>query len=241
MKRRKTMVVTISAVIGCLLLLASVTISYTIRSGANGDLFWHGQEAYLFLEVGSLGYRSSYLRYFGEAITAFFNVPVPATDKKSQTIVFRFTPVEFKRYDTEVSLLGPEMAPIDDIIYARSDQGLVKWSGKLFEPANAEEQQRFVTRSVSELDFLNIDGWSRRSFIFNKGVDEKILSGGGDVKFEIQLDGKPEIFTVTHGEERDYLSVSWEPQGKGAQKFWYLDLRPHKVTKSEYELAFGKR
>jgi hypothetical protein len=201
---------------------------------------WHGQEAYLFLEVGSFGYRSSYLRYFGEAITASFNAPVPATNKGSQTDVFRFTPKGFERYDNESLLLGPEVAPVDDIIYASSDGGLVKWSGRNFEPANAKDQQRFVSLSVAGPDFTNFNGWSRRSFIFNKGVDAKIFNQGGNVKIEIQLDGKPSVFNVTHGEQGDYLSISWEPQGQEAQQIWYLDLRPRNVSKSEYESVYGK-
>jgi hypothetical protein len=241
MTRRKTIGVSTFALVGCMLVLASISVSYTIRSGASGDLLWHGREAYLFLEVGSFGYRSSYLRYFGEAITAFFGVPVPATNKGSQTVVFRFTPEGFERYDGESLLLGPEMAPLDDTIYADSDRGLVKWSGRHFEPTSADEQQRFVTRSVPGPDFANFNGWSRRSFIFNKGTDARVFNEGGDVRFEIQLDGRPEVLTVTIGERGIYLSASWERQGQGPQKIWYLDLRPHRISKSEYELAFGKQ
>jgi hypothetical protein len=241
MTRRKTFVVSVIALAGCVVLLASVTVRHTIRSSANGDLLWRDQDAYLFMEVSSLGYRSSYLRYFVEAITAFFNVPIPATNKGSNTIVFRFTPEGVERYDGGSLLLGPEMASLDDTIYADSDRGLVKWSGRQFEPTSAEEHQRFVTRSASGPDFANPNGWSRRSFIFNKGVDARILDEGGDVNFEFQLDGKKQILTITHGGGSSYLAASWEHQGQEAKKFWYLDLRPHKVTGSEYELAFGKR
>src|ERR1700719_619708 len=107
---KKTIVAGVFALVGSILLLASVSINYTIRRGANGDLLWHGHEAYVFLEVGSFGYRSSYLRYFGEAITAFFNVSVPASSRSSQTVVFRFTPEGFERFDDKSLLLGPEMA-----------------------------------------------------------------------------------------------------------------------------------
>jgi hypothetical protein len=240
MTRRKAFVVSVIALSGCIVLIASVTVRYTIRNSANGDLLWHDQDAYLFLEVSSLGYRSSYLGYFVEAITAFFNVPIPATNRASNTIVFRFTPEGLERYDGGSLVLGPEIAPLDDIIYADSDRGLVKWSGRQFEPTNGEEHRRFVTRSTTGPDFVNPNGWSRRSFIFNKGVDAKIFDEGGDVNFEFQLDGKGQILTITHGEGSSYFAASWEHQVQGAQKFWYLGLRPHKVTKSEYELAFGK-
>lgn len=238
---KKTIVASVFALVGCIFLLASVSVNYTIRRGANGDLMWRGQEAYVFLEVGSFGYRSSYLRYFGEAIKAFFNVPVPATNRDSQTVVFRFTPEGFERYESESLSVGPRMAPFNDIIYADSDQGLVKWSGRHFEPASAEDLQRFENRSELGPDFTNFNGWSRRSFIFNKGTDAKVFNEGGDVTFEIQLGGIPEILTVTHGEMSNYLSVSWGRQGQDAQKIWSLDLRPHNVSKSEYELAFGKQ
>jgi hypothetical protein len=91
------------------------------------------------------------------------------------------------------------------------------------------------------MDFANFNGWSRRSFIFNKGMDARIFNEGGDINFEIQLDGRTQVLTVTHGERGNYFSVSWERQGQGPQKIWYLDLRPHRVSKSEYELAFGKQ
>jgi hypothetical protein len=238
---KKTIVLGVFALVGCILLVASFSFNYTIRRSANGDLLWHGQEAYVFLEVGSFGYRSSYLQYFAEAIRAFFNASVPVTNRGSQTVVFRFTTEGFERYDDESLLLGPEMAPLDDTIYADSDRGLVKWSGKHFETTSAEEQQHFVTRSVSGPDFTNFNGWSRRSFIFNKGTDAKIFNEGGDVTFDIQLDGRPEVITVTHGEENKYFSVSWGRQGQDAQKIWSLDLRPNTVSKSEYELTFGKQ
>jgi hypothetical protein len=239
LSKKKTVEVSLLALVGCVLLLASVSVRYTIRSGANGDLLWHGQEAYLILEVGSLGYRSSYLRYFAEAITAFFNVPVPATNRTSQTIVFRFTPSGSEHFENESLLLGPEIAPLNDTIYADSDRGLVKWSGRHFEPTSTEEQQRFVTRSVSGPDFANFNGWSRRSFIFNKGVDARIFNAGGNVEFEIELAGKPAILAVTHGENGDYYSISWNRQGQESQEIWHLDLRPHSVSKPEYETAFG--
>jgi hypothetical protein len=241
MTMKKTIVVSVFALVGCVLLLASINDRYTIRRVASGDLLWHGQEAYLFLEVGSFGYRSSYLRYSGEAITAFFNVPVPATNRNSQTVVFIFTPDGFEHYENESLSLGPRMAPFDDIIYADSDRGLVKWSGRHFEPTSAEDLQRFENRSVLGMDFANFNGWSRRSFIFNKGMDARIFNEGGDINFEIQLDGRTQVLTVTHGERGNYFSVSWERQGQGPQKIWYLDLRPHRVSKSEYELAFGKQ
>ncbi len=239
MTKKKTIMISALALIGCVLLIASVSVSYTIRSGANGDLLWHGQEAYLFLEVGSFGYRSSYLQYFGEAITAFFIGPVPATSRSSRTDVFRFTPKGFELYKNDSLALGPQMAPFDDVIYADSDRGLVKWSDGHFEPTTNEELRRFENRSVLGPDFANFNGWSRRSFIFNKGMDARKFDQGGDVIFEIQLDGSPELVTVTHGAGGTYFSVGWGREGQDPQGIWHLDLRPHQVSKPEYEMAFG--
>jgi hypothetical protein len=200
----------------------------------------NGRNVYLFLETTSFGYRSSYLGYSREAITAFFNVPVPPSDKRSDAAILEITPTELKHYELGSLSLGLRIIPLDNIIYADTDKGLQKWTGTRFESMNAEDQQRFLNRPEIGLDFSDFNGWSKQSLIFNKGVDARLFDEGGNVKFDIQLDGKPATLVVTHGKRNNFLSLSLERQGQVAQKIWYIDHRPSKVTQSEYMQAFAQ-
>ena len=55
---------TIGLVILVVLVVASafLHVSY-VYDGGNGTLLWNGDTAYLFLDLGSLGYRMTYLQY----------------------------------------------------------------------------------------------------------------------------------------------------------------------------------
>lgn len=217
-------VVTVAAVS----LLASVNIYY-VRSGADGDLLWNAHEAYLFLKVYRLGWRLTYLQYFGEALKRLFGVATPFVDKRASTIVVRLSPEVVEDYAVE----DPSFdiyTPYERSIYANHEGELWKWSATHFEPASTEEQQVFKSAQHSFApDFDNVNGWSKRCCVLSRG--------SGSFKFDVSVGGK--MFSlVANRTASNRVSIDLVRAGQVPQTIWYLDEKQHNVSNGEYEKLF---
>jgi hypothetical protein len=137
MKKIAVAIVLIACVVASAFLHA-----YYSRHGASGDLLSNGEQGYLFLSVGTRGYRLSYLQSPDEYLRAHFRAGVSVSEVQSSIFALRITPDGIQRYEPQPLLLS-EIDPVGGNIYARSKGVLVKWSGAQFEPASGEELQRF--------------------------------------------------------------------------------------------------
>jgi hypothetical protein len=222
----KKIIVTI-VLIACVIVSAFLHVYY-IRDGASGDLLSNGEEAYLFLSVGTRGYRLSYLQSPIEYLRAYFRTGVSASEEHFSVFAIRITSDDIQRYEPQPLSLGA-IDPVDSNIYARSNGALVKWSGAQFEPASTEELRRFQLRHISGPDFTNVDGWSKRCCL---------MSRAPEVEFEFQIGGKPLILIVKQGERDSNITVSLKREGQVPEKIWYLDQTPRRVRRGEYERIF---
>jgi hypothetical protein len=137
---RKKWILTVTIALGISVLASSFADAYYLEDGVTGDLVWNETDAYLFLQTGSIGWRFAYLEYPVELIKVFLGGSVGADDRTSSVIVFQIGPDSVRRYEPQPLSLG-SVSPIHEGIYARSDQGLMKWSGVRFERASVAEAQ----------------------------------------------------------------------------------------------------
>lgn len=243
--RKGTNVVVFALVVLLAAILATSLVNvYLLREDSDGELLWSPNEAYLFLGVAHRGAHMGYLEYpwmiFRESVGG---VSAPNNERQSVTVI-HITPSGIEQHVVEVAAAPPGSwpgmyTPFEGQIYANYPEigGLSRWTGDHFEPATAEEQQRFGGFSrLSAVDFTNIDGWSKQ------GV------GGGPqglfVRSTTDVGGR---FTISEKSEpvghTGYAAVSIYLQRPGArpEKICYLDGHPRRVSKAEYESAFGPR
>jgi hypothetical protein len=228
--KSKLIVIVALTLATCLMGLAFLHVYY-VNEGATGDLLWNGEEAYLIVSVGSLGYRLSCLQAPMEFLRAYFRAGVSSSDNRSSVFLVKITPDGIQRYETQHLSLS-SVNPVGNNIYARSDGGFVKWSGTRFEPASSQELQLFNSRRESGPDFTNIDGWSKRCCLMNRAAESR---------FDIQMGTKSATLVVKQGIRDSNISVSLERQGQAPEKIWYLDQQAHKVSRAEYEQTFARR
>ena len=76
---------------------AFLHVSY-IYDGGNGTLFWNGDTAYLFLDLGTLGYRTTYIQYLGQTLKGLFGVGQEPSDQRYSNIVFTINSGNVSRY-----------------------------------------------------------------------------------------------------------------------------------------------
>jgi hypothetical protein len=66
--------------------------TYYVQKDPGAVLVWDKQEAYLFVQVGYLGYRFSYLQYAFANLMAIFNVTRPPDNQTGNTTTIKITP-----------------------------------------------------------------------------------------------------------------------------------------------------
>ena len=229
------------------LILASVLVvllfypkMYVVRDEAGGTLFWNSNEALLFVGVERSGARFAPLTYFGNIIReSLGGVRPPDIEACLQTVVIRMTDKDVERYETDIQRHLTDgdcfghIAPFEGHIYAGYlAQGRIwKWSGDHFEPAAQEELRGFDPMKAASrgFQFDDIEGWSMREYAL------------GRVRYPLTLNGQPVTF-VSSGRVPPAIyepSVDVIRSGQNPQRIWYLDERPHRVSKAEYDKIFG--
>jgi hypothetical protein len=203
--------------------LACVDV-YIVRDSGDATLLWSPEEAYLFINVTSRGYRFSGLNYLAEFVKNYFNVSSAPTNETNSTGVVRVVPPTVQHYLLR-NISFDIYAPSDHNIYARSRGIIWKWTGTNFEKATPEEQQKL--QGATPHDFDNIHGWSRH-FV------------GGPPYQDVRMDvgNEPVVLSVTHNSEKAYLSFDLRCGTGPSERVFYLDEGPHRVSKAEFRRFF---
>jgi hypothetical protein len=71
---------------------------YYIYEGGNGNLFWKGDSAYLFVDLGSFGYRMTYLQFIAQNLKDLFRVGREPSDERYSTVVLKINSGNVHRY-----------------------------------------------------------------------------------------------------------------------------------------------
>lgn len=228
-------------IVVCLLVLAVIVCGsaflhvFYISDGGTGTLLWNGDTAYLFLDIGSFGYRLTYLQYMRQTVKELLGVGREPSDKRYSNIVFTINHGNVLRYVLNDTRFSGYYVITGNILSGDLNTGILwKWNENHFERATAEDQRNLTQAGVSGMpgpNYDDVDGWHERINIF---------SHKGDYQYAVNLNERT-LSLRTRRERVDDLSVDLvRPDGTN-ETIWHLDGHPRKVSKAEYERVFGRR
>jgi hypothetical protein len=237
---RKSVITVITSIGVLLFLLISLKV-YVIRGTGGGALYWNADEALLFIAENNYGARMSALRYIAEPfLLSLGDVRAPDDTRCRKTLVVGITDKDVHVYDTDLYRYGGENGcqfqaeRFAGNFYEVAWPKLWKWSDTRFDRPTPQEygayaEALFAGKTVLQhpWEFDNVNGWSMRGF------------GQTGPTYQFTLNGQP-VTILFHGEtsHAEPLSVDLIRPGQAPQKIWSFDVRPHRVSKSEYETAF---
>jgi hypothetical protein len=199
-------------------------------------LFQKGDEAYLFLGAGHMGWHFPALSYPWVVAKGYLRIPTEFSDQSGQSLVIRVTPEGVQRRWTYKSSDISLLTPFEDGFYARCPGTvLCKWTGKGFDPVNAEEEKRIGIDNpyVGSFDNTVINGWTAHVLKYVPGDHFKVQIGQ-DVVIDVRNDA---------GSEPAYSNTSVDllRPGKAPENLLRANAKPRRVSWSEYEQLFGKK
>lgn len=236
---RKTNAVVIAGLFALAIAAGAWLKMYYVREDNAGCLLWNTNEAYLFMDVHPRGYHFTYLEYPSVVFKEYFNAPPFPNDQSVSVVVLRVTHSGVERHEVRIageSANAPDFyTTFGDDIYANCQGVLCRWTGTRFEAATEEERGRLdgINR-LSALEFANREGWYKREvgqtasdyqFSVDVGTQVRLLIKAGNV----------------YSSAYDSPTVDLLRPGQSAERIWYLDGAPRRVSKSEYKSVFGKR
>jgi hypothetical protein len=231
----------IVAVLGVVALVLASRKIYFIRDDGGGSLLWNADEAYLFMDVSRRGASVSYLDYPWVLLKEYlYGVRLPDDQRTSVTVV-RVTASGVEHHVVEMLDENPAntpdlYTPAQGYIYANYHGSLYKWTGTKFETATEEEQRRLdgTNRLVAKDIEKDAEGWSKRGFV-EAPVDYQFVIDV-DSKFRLQVTNKV-LDRAGHGG----ISIFLVRAGQDPEEIWRFNGHPQRVSKVDYDRAFGRR
>jgi hypothetical protein len=227
---RKGIILSVGIIAG-LLTLAHFEEIYLAWDFADAQLVWNTNEADVFVQEVTKGYRHSYLSFPFETIRQMLHGVTPPDKKRFYSVLLVLTPTTVRRFEVADATLT-WVNPVDGGLFAGSESGIQRWTGNHFVPASPRETEDFENAMHSSShgpDYDDLNGWSARSSIL----------GGGGHKYTLQLAGKTLALEVTGHSEHD-LSIDVLCPGQAPKTVWHLNERPRWVSEAEYDELFRK-
>lgn len=241
MKSKNLIIISIIVVVA----LPAVLKRYTVRSEGSGELFWNAKEAFIFESVSQRGSRFSYWGYFFEAVREIF--PFGASSPKNShfyVVVLRITPTFVQRFTTDDFWLGG-VYPFDGSLYAGNllpGGALMRWSGSQFQRPGDEEVKRFYANSQflpPGPSYDNLAGWSKRTAAGEVIRESPTRDIEKDSLATITVGGMSVTLVMNSGFISNEAHIDLLRPHQAPERIWYLDQRPHEVSRSEYKAMFG--
>ena len=235
--RNKTLT-TVGIVLLAILALCFSTEIYYLRESTGGDLWWHQDEAYLFLGSGADGHHLRVAAYPWETLKEHLYAPAFPDDRRFAVTVIRITDSAIERHNVDFGREAGNgadfLTPFGEDFYAMcTGMILCKWVGSHFDPATVEEQHKFggVDHLLrGEIGDNSVNGWFRRSTDPAPGDHLSINVGG---KFSILVENK-----ATNKLSYPDISIELIRPGQAPVNLWHVDGTPRIVSEKEYEAAF---
>ena len=212
--------------------------TYYIGHGADAELLWDSDQAYIVVNVNSLGWRMSYLQYLMTALRESARVASPPNDRLCSSVMLRVTAEGTQRYEMKDHCPATYVGYGSEI-YGNDRGVLLKWVDGHLEQLSPEKQKNINSELLSDTtEFDHVKGWSKRHGILTRLSDE--------VKFDVEISGQPLTFSVNRGSSGQGssgqgLTINLVRANRVPETMWHLDQHPRKVTKDEYENVFGGR
>ena len=211
------------------LLGLSVFPVYRIRQRTTETLLWDDREAYLFVNLATVGYHPSYLGFLLDATKEFFGASTAPDNRASSVLIFHVTGRGVETH-TEKNLSLDFYTPLEGNIYANRQGTPVKWSGEHFEPVNGSDRNQIFQAIFNAPKELNdVDGWSRR---------DGLSAADGDNRYSFTLAGKPMTLVVQVKGKAGTVSIEIESPGEAPQQIYFLDGRLRSVSGADYDRLF---
>jgi hypothetical protein len=237
--RNKT-VATKIVIVAVLIIIAGVCawnfwvggLHFIRADGGGGSVLWNGDEAYLFVYDCSDGFVLSILEYLTEPIREYFYAPAIPADSKCVLTVVRVTSSGVERHFQEFEGGIDHFTPLGGRIYAHCPGGVCKWNGDKFELITEEEERNIGGYPpLSEEEFSNVNGWSRR---WIRGT----FVGQTTPPFEFSIGLNKGSTLLVKGSNP--VSVDLQRSNTGSERIWYHEQRTRWVSRATYARVFGR-
>jgi hypothetical protein len=239
------------AVFAILVVVASLGVLlmrpiYAMQGFGSGEVYWNKDQALVYMTKNVLGAHMSFLRYVAEPFFLDLGQVRMRNDIAcANTVVIRITDKDVEALDPGLpTYFGHEceigMRYFAGHFYAVSWPKLWVWNGTNFERPTPEEYGAYATAFAAHTlppgadveisgKFDNIDGWSWRSF--SKGPNYDLTVNGEHITLIFGGLLRPNTPQAPY-------SLDLIRPGQSAQRIWYFDGRPHRVSKDEYFTTF---
>jgi hypothetical protein len=241
----KTKALIVLGALAVCLALAALLHIYYLSDGGGGTLFYKGDEAYLFLGAGHIGYRFSYLEFPFVLIGEYFYRSPYTNDKNVSELVIRITPDSMERhfvhYGYGFETIYPLfLTPLDDGFYAVCQGGFVcKWTGSGFERAAEGRQPIDGVDHLAKGDMNNqvINGWNVRTI--------GALDAGDDFQVPLGRDVAISVKSLRSGAPNEVwpkrVTIELLRPNQPPEILYDRNAAQRKVNRKEYESAFRGR
>ena len=228
MKRRLVIIAVLVASV-----LALFVKRNLIRDEKNSGLaLWNSNEAYFFVGTSALGYRLRVLDYAIEPLRQYFDAPTPSTDNVSALAIIRVTPSAIERFEPGAHVFLSKVTPLSNGIYADCGARPCKWIGTEFQLISEAENKEIGGESrLTNDDFSNVEGWSRRRFWVWPVGDRR-----QPYAFSLILSDGTKL-TVSGGNP---VSIDVQRPGRPAENIWYHKQESRTVSFEDYERRFRR-
>lgn len=209
--------------------LASLRVFY-VRDLAGGTLAWKQETAFIFLNLGTFGYRMTYLQYMGEVVSEMLHGVREPSDKRFSVVVLKITPNQVQQFVVPGDL---SFTPSAGGIFSGDENGkLWKWDDDHITEATAEERQKFFGKTFPHgPDYDDVDGWHFRCCFFTRQ---------DGYRYVVDLKGAT-VSLIAREKGVEALSIDWVRPDGSVETIWHLDENPRRVSKSEYQRDFAGR
>ncbi len=212
---------------------------YIVVDWSGATIYSRENEAYIFMGESHSGWRLPYIEFPFSFLGEYLGAVTEESDSLSESIVLHITPTSVDRQvylPTGENHTGPIfIVPFDDGLYGICPGSkLCKWTGRSFEPATPEQEQKIggVERLViRDLEDHPVNGW-----IIHR-------SGRPGEKFVAQVDKEIVITMETHNKEASpyaWVTIELLRAGQPSVQLYNVDGRnPRFVTKATYDRIFS--
>jgi hypothetical protein len=222
-----------------LAVLSIVLHAYIVEDWSGATVYSRENEAYIFMGESHSGWRLPYIEYPFSILGEYFGVPTEETDGLSESVVLHITPTSVDRQiylPADANHTGPLLIiPFDDGLYGICPGSkLCKWTGKSFEPATPEQEQKIggVEHLVlRDREDRPVNGWVIRS------------SGRLGNQFVARVGRDTEITMENHNRDASpyaWVTIDLSRVGQPSVRIYNVDGRkPRCVTKAAYDRLFS--